>query len=125
MDGSEAATSEQSGKRSDMPDGTVLRIGGRMGLRDAKGLLTRLSEAMAEPGNLTIDARTLTDVDISIVQLLISAGKSTELNDRDITFLTEPSGALDATLVQAGFQAMTGDGRFWVASADTQKGTGA
>lgn len=101
-----------------------------MGLRDAGGLATTLREAIQAHPAITIITNDLTDWDISILQVLVSARKTATQAGKSLTLAAPPGGALRGTLVKAGLvgtdgQPRTADEQFWTGTAGHTKGRAA
>lgn len=83
----------------------VAVLEGDLGPRDAAAVHTALLSALQQSAAVEIDARTLASLDTSIIQILVAARKSAERLERPLTILTEPDGALPATLERLGLTA--------------------
>ncbi|MFA5599975.1 MAG: STAS domain-containing protein [Phenylobacterium sp.] len=71
-------------------------------LRTVEEAHTRLLEALAEPGDLTIDCAAVAEVDLCGAQLLVSAAKTAAAENRGVRLTWPSSGALQRTLSRAG-----------------------
>lgn len=101
-------------------DGRV-RLQGSLTLRDAKQVHGLLQEAISAAREVEIDVRDVSGIDISIVQLIISARKSAEQRGRKLVLVMGPDGAFRAMLAKAGFLGDDGacrqaDEEFWMNS---------
>jgi anti-anti-sigma regulatory factor len=91
---------------------------GKLGLRDVAQVRQLLSDALSAFKAVEIDLRDLTEVDISIVQLVVAARSSAELFGQSLSLATKSGCAFEATLVKAGFLGTDGvcrnaGERFW------------
>jgi hypothetical protein len=91
---------------------------GKLGLRDVTQVHQLLSDALSAFKAVEIDLRGLTEVDISIVQLVVAARRSAELFGQSLSLVTKSGCAFEATLVKAGFLGAGGvcrsaGERFW------------
>ena len=96
-----------------------LPLKGSLGLRDVARLAEELERLLAAPGPVTIDCDELTDIDLSIVQLLISARRTATAAGRSLTLRHPSDGPLQRLLKAAGILAgdgspLTSDGQFWI-----------
>jgi anti-anti-sigma regulatory factor len=99
-----------------------ISLDGKLGLRDATQVHQVISDAMDAFNAVEIDLRDLTEVDISIVQLVAAARRRAELRGHSLSLLTKSGGAFEATLVKAGFLGADGvcrsaGERFWAGLA--------
>jgi anti-anti-sigma regulatory factor len=107
-----------------------VELRGSLGLREAAGLATALLAAIEAHRSVTIATGELTEMDVSILQILVSAHKSAARAGKTLTIGTPPDGALHRTLVRAGFAAPDGaprtpEGRFWTVTTGPMKGRAA
>lgn len=98
-----------------------------MSLRDAGGLATTLREAIQAHPAITIITDDLTDWDVSILQVLVSALKTATRTGKSLTLAAPPGEALRGTLVKAGLVGSDGkprcaDEQFWTGTAGHTKG---
>lgn len=96
----------------------VIALEGDLGLRDAVRLSEQFRDAIARYGQVVVSAQALTGIDISVVQLLVSARKSALAAGRSLTLEAPPDGVLRQVLIKTGFLAPDGtakaaDGAFW------------
>ena len=96
-----------------------LPLKGSLGLRDVARLAEELERLLATPSPITIDCAELADVDLSIVQLLISARRTAIAAGRSLTLRHPSDGSLERLLKAAGILAgdgspLTSDGQFWI-----------
>lgn len=92
---------------------------GNLGLRDVGRLAEDLGRAFDAPGPVTIDCAGLTEIDLSVVQLLIAARRTAGLTGCALTLRHAPDGPLARLLKASGFlasdgTALTPDARFWI-----------
>jgi anti-anti-sigma regulatory factor len=101
-----------------------------MGLREVAGLAAALTAALAAHPAVTLTAATLTEIDVSVLQVLVAARKSAVKAGKSLRFAAPPAGALRQTLVKAGFlgaggEPLTPEGDFWVGPAAAAEGVAA
>ena len=99
-----------------LPTGERLIFDGLLTLRTVEALQTRLADALATHDHLIVDCSAATEVDLSVVQLLLAA-RRTAADDGKTLLLAQPAGeALDKTLRRGGFldPAGGGDIAFWL-----------
>ncbi|MDR3475515.1 MAG: STAS domain-containing protein [Devosia sp.] len=103
---------------------------GALSLRDAGELAGRLRTAIEAHPAVTITADELTELDVSILQVLVSAHKTAAQAGKSLTLKAPPDGALRRTLVRAGFVGADGaprtpEGHFWTPPSGHAKGRAA
>ena len=96
-----------------------LSLKGSLGLRDATRLAEDFERALAAPGPVLVDCAELTEIDLAIVQLLISAQRTAMAAGRSLTLRHPVDGPLERLLKAAGILAADGsalasDGQFWI-----------
>ncbi|MBJ7535756.1 STAS domain-containing protein [Rhodomicrobium vannielii ATCC 17100] len=79
-----------------------LELEGNLGPRDASELHVALLAALGGEDEVVVDARRVTSLDVSILQVLIAADIAAEKLGRTITLLRVPEGAVEATFARAG-----------------------
>ena len=90
-----------------MSDGHAkLTFVGPMNLRTASETCDALREAVAHHAAVTIDCAGVTDIDLSFIQLLVSARRSAQRTDRTLCLAEHPDGVLLAALTRAGLRAV-------------------
>ncbi|MGW1420917.1 STAS domain-containing protein [Bradyrhizobium manausense] len=102
-----------------------VRLQGSLTLRDAKQVQGLLLDAISASREIEIDVSDVSSIDVSIIQLIVSARKSAEQRGRKLTLATGSSGAFRATLAKTGFLGDDGscrrvDEEFW-AGGELQK----
>ncbi|HEY4201654.1 MAG TPA: STAS domain-containing protein [Devosiaceae bacterium] len=85
------------------PDSGYVRLDGDLGLRNGGELTARLTEVLNSHNDVVIDASQVTAVDISTIQILISAHKSAREAGKRFHVNAPLDGALGKVLVKAGF----------------------
>jgi anti-anti-sigma regulatory factor len=100
----------------------TIRLDQSSDLRLADSLREQLLRALYAEEAIQIDADGVEDIDISTIQLLVSAKKTAGKMGRSFALTSAPKGALAETLVRAGFMTASGesliqDGVFWKAKA--------
>jgi len=80
----------------------ALELEGNLGPRDASALHEALLVALGGEDEIVVDARRVTSLDVSILQVLIAADIAAEKLGRTITLLRESEGAVEATFARAG-----------------------
>ena len=101
-----------------MSSGTAVTLTGSLGLRDVVALADRLAADLGSTDAVVIDCSALTGVDLSIVQVLVSAARTARAAGRTLTLQGVDNEALSRVLVAAGFvaadgTALTSDGQLW------------
>jgi two-component system chemotaxis response regulator CheY len=71
-------------------------------LRTVEEAHTRLLEALAEPGDLTLDCAVVAEVDLSGAQLLVSAAKTAAAEGRGVRLTTESDDGVKQAARAAG-----------------------
>lgn len=104
-----------------------VQLQGSLTLRDAKQVQGLLQEAISASREVEIDVRDVSGIDVSIIQLIISARKSAEQRGRKLVLVTRPDGAFRAMLAKAGFLGEDGacrhaDEEFWINSRSQTAG---
>ena len=108
----------------------LVELRGTLGLRDAGDLAARLGAAIEANVAVVLSANDLTGIDISILQVLLSAHKSATAAGRSLTFASPAGGVLRQTLIRAGLLGPSGEptaaeGEFWTGTAGRSKGLAA
>ena len=98
-----------------------IALEGDLGLRDATRLSEQFRDAIAKHSEVVMTSKGLTGIDISVLQLLVSARKTALAAGKSLTLEAPPGGALRNILVKAGFLAADGtalaaDGDFWTST---------
>jgi anti-anti-sigma regulatory factor len=96
----------------------VIHLNASMGLSAAEALREQLLHALNQDGAIEIDASALEDIDVSVIQVLISAHKTATKLNRTFKLASPPNGALADALKRGGFmdaagQSLVKDGAFW------------
>lgn len=104
-----------------------VRLQGSLTLRDAKQMHSLLQAAISASREVEVDVRDVSNIDVSIIQLIVSARKSAEQRGRRLVLVTEPDGAFRAALAKAGFLGDDGacrhaDEEFWMSSRSQTAG---
>jgi anti-anti-sigma regulatory factor len=73
-----------------------------MTIRSVEAMRTNLLEVFAQHAAIEIDCSAATEVDLSAVQLLVSALKSARRSGKAVSIMQPTSGALRRTLSRAG-----------------------
>jgi anti-anti-sigma regulatory factor len=71
-------------------------------VRDAEHVHARLLEAVRDRSSVVIDCRAATDIDLSFIQLVISAHKSALANGKALTVVPPSDGRMTDILRRAG-----------------------
>ncbi|WP_249140703.1 STAS domain-containing protein [Bradyrhizobium arachidis] len=87
-------------------------------------------DAISASREVEIDVSDVSSIDVSIIQLIVSARKSAEQRGRKLALATESNGAFRATLAKAGFLGDDGacrhvDEEFWTGGGLQKTGIGA
>lgn len=107
-----AVNEEQSGTICIACDGAVT-------VREIDAVQTRLLAAMRQYPIVTFDCTDATEVDLSLIQVLLSARASATHAGKTLRLATPAQGALHAALHVGGFLPDTPDAAFWNASDAT------
>jgi anti-anti-sigma regulatory factor len=104
-----------------------VRLQGSLTLRDAKQVQGLLQDAISASREVEVDVSDLSGIDVSIIQLIVSARKSAEQRGRKLALATGSSSAFMATLAKAGFLGDDGacrhvDEEFWTGGALQKSG---
>jgi anti-anti-sigma regulatory factor len=96
-----------------------LPLKGSLGLRDVAGLAEELERLLAAPDPFVVDCADLAEIDLSIVQLLVSARRTAMAAGRSFVLRHPADGPLERLLKAAGVLAGDGsplasDGQFWI-----------
>ena len=96
-----------------------LPLRGSLGLRDVARLAEELERLLAVSTPVVVDCADLVEIDLSIIQLLISARRAAMSAGRSLTLRHPADGPLERLLKAAGFLAANGttlasDGQFWI-----------
>jgi len=96
----------------------TLDLGGPRTIRVADQTRSLLLEALCAYSATSLDCSAITEADLSLVQLLISARMSAELSGKTVALAQPPGGAFLQTLSKAGFTAspdpLTGNDSYWI-----------
>jgi anti-anti-sigma regulatory factor len=98
----DAEVSQLSSDAIDQTKAGALELEGNLGPRDASALHEALLVALGGEDEVVVDARRVTSLDVSILQVLIAADIAAEKLGRTITLLRESEGAVEATFARAG-----------------------
>jgi anti-anti-sigma regulatory factor len=85
-----------------------LQLTGEMTLRQAGALQAQLRSEAAEHDHVVIDCADVSEIDISVVQLLVAASKSAEAAGKSVSVRFPEGGVLDTILRRAGFLSQSG-----------------
>jgi multidrug resistance efflux pump len=107
-----------------------VEISGDAGLRVAQDIAGTLRQALAGHDNLIIGTDAMTGVDITTVQLLLSARRQALADGKALSLAAPASGALHQFLTQIGCldaagRPLTPDGDFWLNSTAMHGGKAA
>ena len=86
----------------------TLKLAGELSLRQTAEVCEMLGDAVAGHEKIEVDGTGISEIHISIVQLLIAAFKTAEAANKSFTINFPADGALDKVLQRAGF--VTPDG---------------
>jgi anti-anti-sigma regulatory factor len=87
---------------SDTSD-TCLTLTGRRGIREAMQTRAELSEVVNANKNIIVDCSNVTEADLTLIQLLIAAGRSVAASGFRLTVRQNEEGALYKALQRGGF----------------------
>jgi len=96
-----------------------LPLKGSLGLRNAASLAEELERLLAAPDPVVVDCADLAEIDLSIVQLLVSAQRAAVAAGRSLVLRHPANGPLERLLKAAGVlagdgSALASDGQFWI-----------
>lgn len=94
-------TTEQTNNSQEGAAGHV-PLEGALGLKAARGIRDVLRQAFDASRSIVVDARAVTGVDISVIQLLIAARHSADREGKSFTLLGDPAGPLATMVAEAG-----------------------
>ncbi len=96
----------------------TLDLSGSRTIRSADQTRSLLLEALGAHTTTSLDCSAVTEADLSLVQLLISARMSAELSGKTVTLAHPPTGVLLQALSKAGFTTspdpLIGNGSYWL-----------
>ncbi len=101
----------------------VVRFSGSQTIANAEDVLKQLAMSISEPGDTVIDCGGLTDVDLSFVQLLLSARRSARGRAKVLRLSAPVTGPLLDALRRGGFvhpakdSPPLADESFWLGTA--------
>lgn len=95
-----------------MPDARRIEFSGALGLRDVHAVRDTLLEALGGQAAVEIDAGELTEIDVSIVQVLIAAQKTARARGTRFHVIASPEGPLRAVMFRAGLLQVSGEAPF-------------
>lgn len=85
----------------------LLVLDGALTVRTSEIVHSKLRQAINDRPLVKLDCSNATEVDLSLVQLLLSARLSAQRSGKTVTLAAPPDGALSDALVRAGFQITT------------------
>lgn len=93
-------------------------IDGVQTVRNIQSTYDRLSAAIAEHQAIVVDCDAVTELDLSLIQLLLSAKATADSNGKSLALATPAGGKLRTALERAGFLADAPNGSdpaaFWL-----------
>jgi ABC-type transporter Mla MlaB component len=94
-------------------------LDGVLTIRTTDEARARLTDALARAPTVSVDCSAATEVDVSLIQLLLAARRSAARNGGQLILAQPADGALLATLLRGGFIAAGGPSRgadddFWL-----------
>lgn len=103
-----------------------IALEGNLGLRDVGQLAEQLRDALAKHKSVRIATKDLTGIDISVLQLVVSARKTAEATGVSLALAEPAGGALRDLLIKTGFLdadggKLTAEGGFWTEPAKEGK----
>lgn len=100
-------------------DGT-LHIGGDANIRSIADIHAALLTALQKAEAVMLDLHNVADVDLTFVQLIESARRSSAENGVRIRLTSPANGALLNVLLRGGFLVSADDGNFWLHTMEIQ-----
>ena len=104
------------------PSVRTLDLAGGRTIRNGEQTRSLLLEALCGDLPVSLDCSAVTEADLSLVQLLLSARKSAELSGKTLTLAQPVSGVLLQALSKAGFTTspdpLTGGDSYWFKGED-------
>jgi hypothetical protein len=98
---------------------TAISLDGARTVRTADQSHSLLLEAFRNASSITVDCSQITEADLSLVQLLLSARKSAAAGGKRLSLSHAAEGALGSVLTRGGFlsaDAPAGQRAFWLMS---------
>lgn len=100
---------------------SVVDLGSDPSIRSVASLRDQLSAAISQNEAVEIDARGVTSIDVSILQLIASAHRTALSAGKTISLRAAQDGPMRQALVRAGFIApdgtpLTREGAFWTST---------
>ncbi len=89
-------------------DKSCLRIDGKASIAQASQLQKSLSVALMSSPDILVDCQA-SEIDVSVIQLLISAGQAAQKGGGELRLKEAPKGAILDTLVCGGFLSGSND----------------
>lgn len=92
-------------------------LGGALTVREIKPVHARIAAALRQYATVTLDCSGASAVDLSFIQLVLSARKSAQAAGKTLALAQAAQGPLRAALLQAGMisdEAPAPDQAFWV-----------
>lgn len=102
----------------ELPVTDHLKLGGPLTVRVAKPLRARIMDALRQFPTVTIDCSGAAEVDLSFIQLMLSARKSAQASGKTLSLAQPADGPLREALMQAGLLSNNppaADQAFWLA----------
>lgn len=104
-----------------------LKLTGEQSLRQIAETSKQLTDAVARHKTVDIDGTDITELDISIVQLLVASHKSANAAGKRLSVSFNAGSVMDQTLQRAGFLSPKGKSRvqessLWARTANETKG---
>jgi len=87
----------------DDKDKRILKLSGELVIQHAEKLKSLLLESLENKSSIEIDLSLVTEVDVSSMQLLCSAHKTSIFRNKSFKFVGNPSDAFKQNVLSAGF----------------------
>jgi ABC-type transporter Mla MlaB component len=101
----------------DGPDTARVTFSGSLSVRTIAQAHATLRQALAKHASVRVDCANAETVDLSFIQLLLSAHRGGREAGRSLMLDAPPTGALRAALEQGGFLPDSGADPFWMQDA--------
>ena len=85
------------------PDVAHIRLDGALTIRDIAGVHASLAAALERHATVIVDCSAATEVDLSLIQLLLAARRSAQRADRTLRLAGADNAALNTALLRGGF----------------------
>ncbi|MEN8658156.1 STAS domain-containing protein [Marivita sp.] len=71
-------------------------------ISECANILTSLRKLIEENHDITVDSNAVEQIDLAMLQVLISAGKTAQRDNKSFSLISKENGTLDAALTEYG-----------------------